>query len=109
MLKRSSLCLVDKDCSFFGAGDRARTGTLFPARDFKSLASANSTTPANVIIILAPNPASVKEKGVESGKTQLYKMAYKKMQISILIFAKKTIYLKGVCVYNRNNIDFCPV
>ena len=30
----------------FGAGDRTRTGTLFPARDFKSLASTNSTTPA---------------------------------------------------------------
>jgi hypothetical protein len=29
-----------------GAGDRDRTGTQFPARDFKSLASANSATPA---------------------------------------------------------------
>ena len=31
---------------FFGAGDRDRTGTLFTARDFKSLVSACSTTPA---------------------------------------------------------------
>ena len=30
----------------FGAGDRDRTGTLFTARDFKSLVSACSTTPA---------------------------------------------------------------
>ena len=30
----------------FGAGDRDRTGTLFTARDFKSLVSAYSTTPA---------------------------------------------------------------
>ena len=29
-----------------GAGDRDRTGTLFTARDFKSLVSACSTTPA---------------------------------------------------------------
>ena len=31
---------------FFGAGGRARTDTGFIPRDFKSLASANSTTPA---------------------------------------------------------------
>ncbi len=31
---------------FYGAGDRDRTGTLFTARDFKSLVSACSTTPA---------------------------------------------------------------
>lgn len=30
----------------FGAGDRARTGTVLLLRDFKSLVSANSTTPA---------------------------------------------------------------
>ena len=30
----------------FGAGDRGRTGTVFPPRDFKSLASAYSATPA---------------------------------------------------------------
>lgn len=30
----------------FGAGDRARTGTVLLPRDFKSLVSANSTTPA---------------------------------------------------------------
>ena len=29
-----------------GAGDRARTGTVLLPRDFKSLVSANSTTPA---------------------------------------------------------------
>ena len=32
--------------SFFGAGDRDRTGTDFTPRDFKSLVSACSTTPA---------------------------------------------------------------
>ena len=31
---------------FFGAGDRDRTGTDFTPRDFKSLVSAYSTTPA---------------------------------------------------------------
>ena len=35
-----------KGSGFFGAGDRDRTGTLFRARDFKSLVSACSTTPA---------------------------------------------------------------
>ena len=34
--------------SFLGAGDRDRTGTLFRARDFKSLVSACSTTPASI-------------------------------------------------------------
>ena len=32
--------------AFFGAGDRDRTGTDFTPRDFKSLVSACSTTPA---------------------------------------------------------------
>ena len=32
--------------SFFGAGNRNRTGTLFTARDFKSLVSTYSTMPA---------------------------------------------------------------
>ncbi len=36
---------------FFGAADRDRTGTLFRARDFKSLVSACSTTAANVDIL----------------------------------------------------------
>ena len=31
----------------FGAGDRGRTGTRLPSRDFKSRASANSATPAS--------------------------------------------------------------
>ena len=33
---------------FLGAADRDRTGTLFRARDFKSLVSACSTTPAAI-------------------------------------------------------------
>ena len=37
----------------FGAGDRDRTGTVLLPRDFKSLASANSATPATGIIIHA--------------------------------------------------------
>ena len=32
----------------YGAADRDRTGTLFPARDFKSLVSAYSTTAAGI-------------------------------------------------------------
>ena len=32
----------------YGAGNRTRTGTLFTARDFKSLVSTYSTTPADV-------------------------------------------------------------
>ena len=35
-------------CFFVGAGGRARTGTDFTPRDFKSLVSANSTTPAGM-------------------------------------------------------------
>ena len=34
-----------------GAGDRARTGTVLLPRDFKSLVSTNSTTPANIGIM----------------------------------------------------------
>ena len=33
--------------AFFGAGDRDRTGTMFPSADFKSAASASSATPTN--------------------------------------------------------------
>ena len=50
-----------KASSFFGAGDRDRTGTLFTARDFKSLVSACSTTPADVAVLIyltVPNCAS---------------------------------------------------
>ena len=36
-----------KGCSLFGAGNRNRTGTLFTARDFKSLVSTYSTMPAS--------------------------------------------------------------
>ena len=36
-----------KPLSFFGAGNRNRTGTLFTARDFKSLVSTYSTMPAS--------------------------------------------------------------
>ena len=34
-----------------GAGDRARTGTVSLPRDFKSLVSTNSTTPADIGVI----------------------------------------------------------
>ena len=37
-----------------GAGDRDRTGTMLPSRDFKSRASACSATPAFCQIILSP-------------------------------------------------------
>ena len=46
-LKRTEIdTAVSKHQSFFGAGDRDRTGTVLLPRDFKSLASANSATPA---------------------------------------------------------------
>ena len=44
-------------CFLFGAGDRDRTGTRFTARDFKSLVSACSTTPASYSIIAQFYPA----------------------------------------------------
>ena len=34
--------------TIFTAGDRNRTGTVFPQQDFKSCASASSATPANL-------------------------------------------------------------
>ena len=36
------------EVSFFGAGNRTRTGTLLTARDFKSLVSTDFTMPALV-------------------------------------------------------------
>ena len=42
---------------WFGAGDRARTGTSFTSRDFKSRASANSATPANQLLYTTTNTA----------------------------------------------------
>ena len=39
----------------YGAGGRARTGTLFPKPDFESGASTNFTTPAGMIISLQTN------------------------------------------------------
>ena len=48
-LKRNRLCLVDKSGFFSGAGNRTRTGTLFTARDFKSLVSTDFTMPANML------------------------------------------------------------
>ena len=41
--------------AFFGAGGRARTDTGFIPRDFKSLASANSTTPARYAVLFFYN------------------------------------------------------
>ena len=43
---------IRKDVLFAGAADRDRTGTLLPARDFKSLASASSATAAYAFIIV---------------------------------------------------------
>ena len=37
---------------FFGAGNRTRTGTLFTARDFKSLVSTDFTMPAVVPMVM---------------------------------------------------------
>ncbi len=45
-----------KKSAFFGAGDRARTGTVLLPRDFKSLASANSATPATLQKLYALRP-----------------------------------------------------
>ena len=41
----------------FGAGDRDRTGTMFPSADFKSAASANFATPTNFSAFSLPQPA----------------------------------------------------
>ena len=50
-----------KEVLLFGAGDRDRTGTLFTARDFKSLVSAYSTTPALLLVMIAQFPPAVKD------------------------------------------------
>ena len=43
-----------------GAGDRARTGTVLLPRDFKSLVSTNSTTPAGTVVnIIAEHLSAV--------------------------------------------------
>ena len=42
------------DTAFFGAADRDRTGMVSLPRDFKSLASANSTTAASAFTCLCP-------------------------------------------------------
>ncbi len=44
-----------KNCSlsFFNAGDRNRTGTVFLQQDFKSCASASSATPAKQTTMLS--------------------------------------------------------
>ncbi len=50
----------------FGAGGRARTDTGFIPRDFKSLASANSTTPAyDMILFVAPLQLVNQSKGLK--------------------------------------------
>ena len=55
-----------------GAQGRGRTGTMFPPRDFKSLASANSATRAIIIVCFilssSPNPSS---SGFNSLRTSL--------------------------------------
>ena len=43
--------IVSNKGRYYGAADRDRTGTLFRARDFKSLVSACSTTAANTGIL----------------------------------------------------------
>ena len=47
--------------SYFGAGNRNRTGTRFTARDFKSLVSTYSTMPAGNAVILAHFSVPVKD------------------------------------------------
>ena len=63
---------------WFGAGDRVRTGTLLPARDFKSLVSANSTTPAFVSSILASIHRRVKRNGPETSVRIFVRLFYRK-------------------------------
>lgn len=60
-----------------GAGDRARTGTLFPTLDFKSKASANSATPAGVNVIFVIPKWTLEIGGPEwrpRGKTGKFKI-----------------------------------
>ncbi len=52
-----------------GAADRDRTGTLFRARDFKSLVSACSTTAAFLTVILPHPTSAVKVFCVSFGKS----------------------------------------
>lgn len=42
----------------FGAENRGRTDTMFPSRDFKSLASAYSAIPAYVILCFSSQPSA---------------------------------------------------
>ena len=46
--KRNGNLLIENYRSFFGAGDRTRTGTVLLPGDFKSPVSTDSTTPATV-------------------------------------------------------------
>ena len=50
-----------KGVPFAGAADRNRTGTLFTARDFKSLVSTYSTTTAHSAVIVAHFYVPVKD------------------------------------------------
>ena len=60
----------------FGAGDRDRTGTMFPSADFKSAASANFATPTNFSAFSLPQPARKCKGGAKkSGGAEQYDTA----------------------------------
>ena len=52
IIQKSLICQVDKLGFFVGAGGGGRTRTLLPGLDFESSTSANSITPA--YLVLAP-------------------------------------------------------
>ena len=79
-----------------GAGDRDRTGTLLPAPDFKSEASANSATPANCISYSTTESPQRQGKGGGDIKNKSCETV------------NHPIYHTEECVYNRCEIDFCP-
>ena len=69
-----------------GAGDRDRTGTLLPAPDFKSEASANSATSANTNGIIARGREKVNARIKGNHKEQEQKRKYGIGKLAFRIF-----------------------
>ncbi len=56
------------------AGDRNRTGTVFPQQDFKSCASASSATPAKLAPIKINAKWMEKDSNLRSRRQQIYSL-----------------------------------
>ena len=83
---------------WFGAGDRTRTGTLFGARDFKSLVSTYSTTPAIVKLFYHVFPEASRRKSCGALRVGQNPCEMPGIQVSVqfskqvsVVFSKKTI------------------